>query len=232
MHSSTSEIERKCLYIATMQRTKDVRTYFTDRAQLFDALYDEDSGASRAFNRVFRRPMFTRYVYTLGALGGLEGRRILDVGCGSGRYAIELARSGAEVVGVDFSDEMLHMARTRAEEAGVSDRTTFISGDFTEWARETDQHFDASFAMGVLDYVEDSTGFIQMMASVSDEVIASFPTPTPVRMPLRKLRYSLRKCPVHFYWRREVERMYQNAGLADTEIKRLGVSGFWAHGRK
>ena len=215
-----------------MQRTEDVQTYFTDRAQLFDALYDEESGVSKAFNRVFRRPMFTRYVYTLGAIGDLEGRRILDVGCGSGRYSIELARSGAEVVGVDFSEEMLGMARTRAEEAGVADRTTFVSGDFTTWARETDQRFDTAFAMGVLDYIDDATGFIRMMADVSDEVIASFPTPTPVRMPLRKLRYSMRKCPVYFYWRKEIVKLFAEAGLHNSEVRRLGLSGYWVHGRR
>lgn len=215
-----------------MQRTTDVKTYFTDRAQLFDALYDDDTSMSRAFNKVFRRPMFTRYVYTLGGLGDLEGRKILDVGCGSGRYSIELARSGAEVVGVDFSDEMLAMARTRAKEAGVEDRTTFISGDFTTWARETDQHFDAAFAMGVLDYIDDAPGFIRMMADVADEVIASFPTPTPVRMPLRKLRYSMRNCPVYFYWRGEIEDMYRAAGLTRLDVRRLGFGGYWVHGRK
>jgi 2-polyprenyl-3-methyl-5-hydroxy-6-metoxy-1,4-benzoquinol methylase len=215
-----------------MQRTEDVRTYFTDRARLFDALYDEDASVSRGFNRVFRRPMFTRYIYTLGALGDLEGRRILDVGCGSGRYSVELARQGAQVVGVDFSEEMLTMARERAEGAEVTDRTTFISGDFTTWAPETDERFDAAFAMGVLDYVDDATRFLEMMADISDEVIASFPTPTPVRMPLRKLRYSLRKCPVYFYWRKEIERIYRDAGMADIEVRRLGFSGYWARGRR
>lgn len=215
-----------------MQRTTDVKTYFTDRAQLFDALYDDDTATARAFNKVFRRPMFTRYVLTLAALGELPGRKILDVGCGSGRYSVELARAGAEVVGVDFSEEMLSMARKRAEDAGVTDRTTFISGDFTQWAADAGTHFDAAFAMGVLDYVDDAPGFIRMMADVADEVIASFPTPTPVRMPLRKLRYSLRNCPVYFYWRGEIEDMYRAAGLQQLDVQRLGFGGYWVHGKK
>ncbi len=215
-----------------MQRTTEVKTYFTDRAQLFDALYDDETNVSRAFNKVFRRPMFTRYVFTLGALGDLSGRKILDVGCGSGRYSVELARAGAEVVGVDFSDEMLSMARRRAEEAGVTENTTFISGDFTKWAAEAGTHFDAAFAMGVLDYVDDAPGFIRMMADVADEVIASFPTPTPVRMPLRKLRYSMRNCPVYFYWRGEIEDMYRAAGLQNLDVRRLGFGGYWVHGRR
>ncbi len=215
-----------------MQQTAEVRTYFTDRARLFDALYNEDNRSDQIFNKVFRRPMFTRYVYTLEALGKLEGKRILDVGCGSGRYAIELAQQGAHVVGVDFSDEMLAMARSRAKEAGVEDRTEFISGDFINWARETDQFFDVSFAMGVYDYVDDAPEFLKLMASVSNEVIGSFPSPTPVRMPLRKLRYAIRNCPVHFYWRSEVVNMFHNTGLHNLNVRRLGFGGYWIHGRR
>jgi 2-polyprenyl-3-methyl-5-hydroxy-6-metoxy-1,4-benzoquinol methylase len=215
-----------------MQQTTEVRQYFTDRAGLFDALYEDTGVLQRGFNQVFRRPMFQRYVYTLAALEKIEGRRMLDVGCGAGRYATELATHGAEVVGVDFSDEMLAMARQRAEQAGVADRAQFISDDFVDWVGSTEQRFDVSFAMGVLDYVDDAPGFIRAMASVSDHVIASFPRPTPVRMPLRKLRYWLRDCPVYFYWKREVEAMFRDAGLPNVEIKRLGFGGFWAHGMR
>ncbi len=215
-----------------MQQTAKVQTYFTDRARLFDALYEEENAATRAFNKVFRRPMFTRYVLTLGALGDLKGRRILDVGCGSGRYAVELALAGAEVVGIDFSPEMLVMANERARAAGVQDRVTFIEGDFIKWAGQVEKRFDVAFAMGVLDYVDDAPGFIKMMADVADEVIASFPSPTPVRMPLRKLRYKMRGCPVYFYWRSEIERMYRGASLNNLDVRPLGLGGFWVHGRR
>jgi SAM-dependent methyltransferase len=215
-----------------MQQTEKVQTYFTDRARLFDALYEEDDAASRAFNRVFRRPMFQRYVFTLEGLGRLDGRRILDVGCGSGRYSVELAMAGAEVLGIDFSEEMLLMANERAAEAEVSDRVEFLAGDFIDWAEKDNERYDVAFAMGVLDYVDDAPAFIRMMASSADEVIASFPSPTPVRMPLRKLRYKVRGCPVYFYWKGEIERMFKDAGLRNLDIRRLGFGGYWVHGKR
>jgi len=176
--------------------------------------------------------MFQRYVYTLEAMGKLEGRRLLDVGCGSGRLSVELALNGAEkVLGIDFSDEMLSMARERAGEVDVGSRVEFVAGDFIEWARESDDRYDVAFALGVLDYVDDAPAFIAMMADSATEVIASFPSPTPLRMPLRKLRYKLRGCPVYFYWRREIEAMFKNAGLKNLTIRRLGLGGFWIHGK-
>lgn len=45
---------------------------------------------------------------------------VLDVGCGTGRHAIELARRGFDVTGVDISGGMLEQARTRAAQAGVA----------------------------------------------------------------------------------------------------------------
>ncbi|MEZ5775851.1 MAG: class I SAM-dependent methyltransferase [Hyphomicrobiaceae bacterium] len=220
-----------------MQKTADVRTYFTERARLFDALYEGETGFSRRFNEIFRRPMLERYVLTLEGLGRLEGRRILDVGCGSGRYAVELARGGAFVTGVDFSPEMIAMANERiaamrADNPALADRVSLVAGDFLEWSAGMGRKFDAAFAMGVLDYVEDAKGFIARMAEVADEVIASFPRPTAVRMPLRKLRYAMRNCPVHFYRQAEVEAMYRAAGLDEVTVRPLGGAGFWVHGQR
>lgn len=56
--------------------------------------------------------------------------RILDVGCGTGRHVIELAKRGYEIVGVDLSECQLARAREKAEAAGVS--VEFIQADARE----------------------------------------------------------------------------------------------------
>src|SRR6185369_17857609 len=60
-------------------------------------------------------------------LAPLDGRRILDVGTGTGRAAIALAKAGAHVTGVDASREMLAVAERRAREEHVA--VTFAPGD-------------------------------------------------------------------------------------------------------
>ena len=47
------------------------------------------------------------------------GASILDVGCGTGRHAVELARRGYAVTGLDLSSEMLRVAAEAADAAGV-----------------------------------------------------------------------------------------------------------------
>jgi SAM-dependent methyltransferase len=57
-------------------------------------------------------------------------RRILDLPCGQGRHAIELARRGYQVTGVDLSPYMLGVAKQRADAAGVQVR--WLTGDMRE----------------------------------------------------------------------------------------------------
>lgn len=56
---------------------------------------------------------------TLKLLGNVEGKRILDLGCGAGHNAIALARQGAKVIAVDESAEQVAEAREAADREGV-----------------------------------------------------------------------------------------------------------------
>lgn len=56
---------------------------------------------------------------TLKLLGNVDGKRILDLGCGAGHNAIALARHGAKVIGVDESSDQVAEARAAAEREGI-----------------------------------------------------------------------------------------------------------------
>ena len=56
---------------------------------------------------------------TLKLLGHVEGKRVLDLGCGAGHNAIALAKAGAKVIGVDTSSEQIADARAACEREGV-----------------------------------------------------------------------------------------------------------------
>lgn len=53
-------------------------------------------------------------------IGKYKGSKILDIGCGTGRHAIELARRGYNVTGVDLSEAMIEKAKEKAEDAGLN----------------------------------------------------------------------------------------------------------------
>jgi len=56
----------------------------------------------------------------LRRLGRLDGRRVLDLGCGRGRWVAEFAARGAQVTGVDWCVEALEQARRRVPQAGFA----------------------------------------------------------------------------------------------------------------
>ncbi|PYR78078.1 MAG: SAM-dependent methyltransferase [Acidobacteria bacterium] len=85
-------------------------------------------------------------------LAPLAGRQVLDVGTGTGRAAIALARRGAAVTGVDASREMLDVAERRAREADV--RVAFVRGD-VHALDFADRSFDAVVCLRVLMHTPD-----------------------------------------------------------------------------
>lgn len=215
------------------ERTEDVQDYFVRHASRFDGLYGGDNMATRIFDQLFRKPMYERYRLTIEALGDAKGKSYLDIGCGSGRYAINLARLGAKVVGLDFSAAMLKLANSYAKEEGVGSKAKFIETDMNRWMEETDQHFDAAYAMGVFDYLDDPVATLRLMLKVADRAYLSIPAPEFPRAQLRRLRYRQQNCPVYFYTREESEKLVAKAGGKILRIEPLGRrSGFWIEATK
>ncbi len=55
---------------------------------------------------------------TLNFIGQIKGQQVLDLGCGTGRYSLILAKRGAKVVGVDPSSGMIKQAKLKVGESG------------------------------------------------------------------------------------------------------------------
>lgn len=84
-------------------------------------------------------------------LPDVDGRTVLDAGCGLGHYAAWFAERGASVVGIDASTEALATARDRC-----GDEVTFHRQDLTErFEFAADGTFDLVFSNLVLDHVEE-----------------------------------------------------------------------------
>jgi len=102
---------------------------FTDYAEI----YDRES---------FTQGTLGECDFIESEVGGDRTVRILDVGCGTGRHAVELARRGYRVTGVDLSPSQIERARAKASAAGVA--PDFRVGD----ARALP--FNAEFGLAVM----------------------------------------------------------------------------------
>lgn len=108
-----------------------------------------------------------------GFSGEVRGRRVLDVGTGTGRAALALAARGASVTGVDASDEMLAVARERAAAAGTP--VTFERGDAHDLPF-ADRSFDVAVCLRVLMHAPDWRRCLSELCRVADRrVVFDYP---------------------------------------------------------
>jgi cyclopropane fatty-acyl-phospholipid synthase-like methyltransferase len=195
-----------------------VQSHFDADAQRFDAIYEDEASPVRRFvDRVWRGVVRRRLVLTLERLEPLAGRTVLDVGCGSGRYCIAYALRGARrVVGVDFAPAMIEIARRLAARAGAADRCEFRIGAFPDAV--TDGPFDVSTAMGYFDYVPDAARHVAAMREKTRSVmVMSFPKAIEWRVPIRRLRFLVLRCPLYLYTAGQVRRILEEAGVRDYD---------------
>lgn len=105
----------------------------------------------------------------LSVLPDVEGKTVLDVATGTGRFALDLAERGADVTGVDISAEMLDRARAKAAERDLD--VEFGEGDARDLAFEADA-FDLVTAGRFLHLVPDQEPFVREMARVARDRVA------------------------------------------------------------
>ena len=93
------------------------------------------------------------------------GDRVLDYGCGVGRWTREIARRGAHVTAVDFSATMLDEAGRRTAAAGLSSHCRFVQSDVT--CLELPERFDVILGVTVLQHVLDDDRLAQTIVRLA-----------------------------------------------------------------
>ena len=96
--------------------------------------------------------------------GGLKNRVVLDVGCGGGILSESLARSGAEVTGIDMGKGALQVARLHLLESGLEVQYERIAVE--RLAQERPEHFDLVTCMEMLEHVPDPSSVIRACAQL------------------------------------------------------------------
>src|SRR5438477_2010467 len=79
---------------------------------------------------------------------------VLEIGCGSGDYAVHLAKHiGCRILGLDINAEGVRNANVLAEQANIGTRATFQQFDVSQSLLEKDDTFDAAYSNDVLCHV-------------------------------------------------------------------------------
>ena len=94
--------------------------------------------APRYLDNCFTKNTEFEVEFLIKELGLKKGDSILDIGCGTGRHSLGLAKSGMIMTGIDLSDDMLNVAKQKAINEGLS--ISFIQGDASKV--RLDKQFD------------------------------------------------------------------------------------------
>jgi ubiquinone/menaquinone biosynthesis C-methylase UbiE len=145
----------------------------------------------------------------LDALGPVEGRDILEIACGTGRFTVMLAERGAGMVGLDISAAMLGQGRQKAQAADVSGRLEFMRGDAGRLPFP-DDHFDAVLAVRFFHLADTPASFLAEMRRVAREQVFF---DTFNRFSTRSVYNWALPMGSRLYSSREVDRLLNDAGL-------------------
>lgn len=94
----------------------------------------------------------------------LDGKRVVDVGCGGGILTEGLAKNGADALGIDLSEELIDIADLHGLESGISAKYQKISAEAL--AEEQPESFDHVTCMEMLEHVPDPGSIISSCAKM------------------------------------------------------------------
>ena len=102
----------------------------------------------------FKRGKLSLHSLEMEELGDVSGKSLLHLQCHFGKDSLSWARLGAQVTGVDFSEEAINLARSLSDELGIP--ATFVLSDIYDLPRNLSGQFDIIFtSYGVLGWLPD-----------------------------------------------------------------------------
>jgi SAM-dependent methyltransferase len=200
---------------------KQIGLFFDKKVDSFDGIY---TGDKKIFGRLWdiltRSNIFLRFDYAMKAFNPIKGKKILDAGCGPGRYCLAFLKGGASyVLGVDSSAEMIKRAKMICAHEENTGLYEFLCANILE----IHGCFDFTSAIGFFDYINDPHTILTHLRSITKgRLVASFPAKLAFRYPFRKLYFLLNKIPVMFYTKKQVTKMIKASCFKLVEIKKIG----------
>lgn len=173
----------------------------------------------RLINRLFRRKTFQRRTADVEAVlsrYGIAGKRVLDIGCGSGEVALVCARLGAIVHGIDIVPGMVDIASREAKLAGLDQRTSFAVMNIMDQALPS---ADITLAVGVIEYYSDLPDLIARIVGATGELAVIVDTRGPWwRRALRLALARLKSFNLHYHDPELVRRLLRDHGFREYAL--------------
>jgi len=156
---------------------------------------------------------------------------ILDVGTGTGRFAIEFAKNGAIVVGLDPSKSMIRIAKSKSVQRKVLRNMNLVVADAHKLPFKNDS-FDCSTSINVLNHIPDYTKVLAEIARILKQkgyFLANFPSIQSFYLPIAlfinfRKRALFKNVYSRWFTLKEMRKSISEAGLSVQKIEGFPVS--------
>jgi len=203
-----------------------VATFFDKYAVDFDSIYGPQNNFFDKFiNEHFRKCMKIRFIKTIEGCSPVDGKSVIDIGCGAGQYVRALVKKGAGYVyGIDFAQGMIDLARKNAVCDGIESKCKFDLVDFL--ADPIPGTFDYAVVMGFMDYMKEPKAVVKKVLSfTTSRAFFSFPANGGILAWQRKLRY-LHRCPLFLYDKKKIYSIFKGLLYKDLMVEKIGRDFF------
>lgn len=177
--------------------------------------YDKHAGSFDSFSTIFRGKMERWINYYASQLS--EGAKILDIGCGAGRDALYLSNQGLKVTGIDYSENLISIAKNKVPGA------KFLVMDFEEIAF-AEKSFDGVWANACLLHLPKNRLLpvlekIYAILKDTSLLFASFRVGEGERFTLEKRGNAELKRFYSYYQPQELKQKLKEAGFNNVKVE-------------
>lgn len=144
-----------------LTQTESVHEHYRRTARSRDRVHRTGLLSPHRINHRLRRRLFNSMLRRIGTVD-----RAVDIGTGTGVWAEALADRAGHVVGIDFVEDNLRIARRNAEEKALADRVEYRLDDAQSLDSLADASFDLAMQVSVLQHLGDQDQALRSIARV------------------------------------------------------------------
>jgi SAM-dependent methyltransferase len=200
----------------TAKEAEAVRRYFDGFLAACIRFVDASANCARRRTRS-RRAVASRHAVVASLLErhAIYGKRVVDLGCGTGETSIAAGRLGARVVGIDLVERVIAAATRKAAAAGLAPRVQFRLGDVTSMPLDRS---DVTLLVGVIEYYSDLEGLLGRVCAATGELSIVVDTRGPWRRrALRRLVRRVERFTLVYRSPDQVARVMRACGFDETD---------------
>ncbi len=195
--------------------------------EIFDKDARERGGYSYTRNRLSSETSNQRINSAMFELGLLEGKSVIDVGCGDGAYTAELFEGGAAaVLGVEPGAEAVEVARSRSTETGGRRAEFQVCNAYD--LESLGKRFDVAVVRGVIHHIPEPLRGIRQICKVAKDIIVVEPNGyNPVLKLIEQLSSYHREHQELSYTRATLAGWFSEAGATLQSHTYIGLVPFF-----